>query len=442
MSTEDKKFTKLIENDSCPRSFVLRRGKLMVLSGPDKGRAFIVDRPEITIGSMPDNTVVLSDPTISRNHAALIESSGGYLIKDLSSTNGTFLNGVRIRETYIGFGSVITLGHTQVSFVPCDESVEVYPSANNTFGDVYGQSVKMRTIFAILERVSPSDATIVLEGESGTGKELIARAIHGKSARADKPFVIFDCGSVAQNLIESELFGHEKGAFTGATSSREGVFEQAHGGTVFFDEIGELGIDLQPKLLRALENRQVKRVGGNRTIGVNVRVLAATNRDLSKEVAAGRFREDLFYRISVLRLSLPPLRDRREDVGLITNQLVCKLAGEYGIAAVPKVDPATLEILLSHRWPGNVRELRNVLNRALAMGDRTVIRPEDLMLLSAAESDSKTGDSLSGMSLEEIEKISIRKALQRNQGNKTRAAKDLGIAYSTLFEKMKKYGLQ
>ncbi len=438
---KEKTTRKIRSRNVASHPYYVLRGKLVVVSGPDKGKTLVADRPELTIGCKGDNHLVLSDPTVSRVHAVLLESGGGYLVRDLNSTNGTYLDGVLIREAVLEFGRTITLGETEIKFVPFEEKIEVFPSSRNAFGDVYGESLEMRNIFGILEKVAPTDVTIVLEGETGTGKELLAKAIHANSSRAKAPFVVFDCSSVAENLIESELFGHEKGAFTGATYSRQGVFEIGQGGTLFLDEVGELGLDLQPKLLRVLEAREVKRVGGSRTMNIDVRLIAATHRDLAMEVRERRFREDLFYRLSVLRLRIPPLRERKEDILLVTRQLLSKLSLEYGIFPGPEVAEETLEILNSYDWPGNVRELRNVLSRALAMGRRTVIRPGDLLLSSDSESSDKTMDSLIGRSLEEIEIAAIVQTLKAQHGNKTQTARALGIAYSTLYEKIKKYGI-
>ncbi len=439
---DEKKTRKIAVKEEKSYPFYVLRGKLAVLSGPDKGKSFVIDRPEVTIGSKEDNHVILSDPTVSRYHAVLTESAGHYLIRDLKSTNGTYLDGVLIREAVLEFGRTITLGETQVKFVAFHEKIEVYPSSKNLFGAVYGQSLEMRNIFGILERVAPTDVTVVLEGETGTGKELLARAIHAESPRARGPFVVFDCSSVPENLIESELFGHEKGAFTGATQSRRGLFEMAHGGTLFLDEVGELGLDLQPKLLRVLETREVKRVGGSQTRRIDFRLVAATHRNLAAEVRAGRFREDLFYRLSVLRLRIAPLRERKEDIPLVTEQLLHSLSFEYRITPIPVVARETLEILKSYDWPGNIRELRNVLSRALAMGIRSVIQPGDLLLLPDSESRDKEMDALVGRSLEEIERAAIVQSLKAHRGNKTQTARALGIAYSTLYEKIKKYGVQ
>jgi DNA-binding NtrC family response regulator len=417
----------------------VRRGKFSVLSGPDRGKSLVLDREQLTIGSKKDNNLVLSDPTVSRTHALMTESAGGYIIKDLNSTNGTYLDGVRIKEAILEFGRILRVGETEMRLIPFQKKMEVFPSSSHVFGEVYGQSLGMRQIFGVLEKVASTDVTIILEGETGVGKELLTRAVHERSGRAKGPFVVFDCGAVAENLIESELFGHERGAFTGATQARQGVFELASGGTLFIDEIGELALDLQPKLLRVLETREVRRVGGTMTRHIDFRLVAATHRDLAKDVKKGSFREDLFYRLSVLRLHIPPLRERKEDIPLIVQQLLRNLAKEFRIGSVPTVVPETLDILNSYDWPGNIRELRNVLSRALAIGGRSEIRPGDLLLSTDTVSEADTMDSLVGRSLEEIERAAIVQTLQARHGNKTQTAKALGIAYSTLYEKLKKY---
>src|SRR5690606_26151452 len=240
-----------------------------------------------------------------------------------------------------------------------------------------GASAAMREIFASLEKVSPSDLTVLITGETGTGKELIARGIHNASPRRNRPFVVLDCGSIPKDLIESTLFGHEKGSFTGAVGQHRGCFEQANGGTIFLDEIGELDVSLQPKLLRVLEQREIKRVGGGRTIKVDVRVLAATNRDLRAEVTAGNFREDLYFRLSVVHVELPPLRDRRDDIPALAQHFLREVAGRRGIAM--SIEPAAMHALVMHSWPGNVRELRNVVERAAALCDGPVITRADVV---------------------------------------------------------------
>lgn len=442
MSDPPTQITRLSTRQPEPRTFVVRKAKLKVLSGPDDDQEIVLDGPETSIGTARDNTFVLSDATISRHHAVIQESAGGYLIKDLESTNGTELNNLRIREAYLEFGTTLTLGDTLLKFVPFEERIEVLPSADTRWGNVCAQSVQMRTLFAMLDKMADTSATIILQGETGTGKELFARAIHSKSPRNDQPFAVFDCGSVADNLIESELFGHKKGAFTGAAYDREGVFEHGNNGTVFLDEIGELGLDLQPKLLRVLENREVKRIGENRTVPVNVRVIAATHRDLAQEVKQGRFREDLYYRLSVIKVEIPPLRKRKEDIPLITEQILNDLSREFGMEKPPEISGDLFDILQAYHWPGNVRELRNVLSRAIALGDRTVVRPGHLLLTEQSKTNSTKVTLPEDMSLAEIEKTVILNTLKRLKGNKTRAARTLGIAYSTLFEKLKKHNIR
>ncbi len=421
----------------------LRSGKMVVISGADLQKTFAIGGKEVTIGSQRDNHCVLNDPTVSRHHAVIEETGKGYVLRDLGSTNGTYLNEIRIKEAYLEYGSVIGLGNTRLQFVPLEERVEIPPSEEDYFGDVFGRSLEMRRIFTMLKKISPSDITVTIEGETGTGKELVARGIHSYSQRARGPFVVIDCGSISKNLIESELFGHEKGAFTGATQTHRGAFEVAHGGTIFIDEIGELAPEMQPKLLRVLEQREVRRVGGNEVFKVNVRVIAATNKDLISEVQKGRFREDLFYRISVVRIYLPPLRERGEDVPLLAQQFARELSGPYGGGGDMAVSAEALEILRHYHWPGNVRELKNIITRAMAMGNGKVLRLRDfIMPLSSEErTQAPSLDSLVGRTLEEIEKAAIARTLEVHGGNKSAAARVLGIAYSTLYEKIKKYGL-
>ena len=421
------------------RPLVLKQVRFTVRSGKDEGRETVIQKAHVAIGTLPENDIVLTDPTVSRRHAVVEETPAGWMLKDAGSTNGTFLDGVRVREGYLKAGAAIRLGNTELTFAPAEERFEKLESSADRFGGLIGSSLPMREVFAILERVSPTDITVLLQGETGTGKELAARAIHGSSRRAGGPFVVFDCGAVAPNLIESELFGHEKGAFTDAVKARQGAFELADGGTLFLDEIGELALTLQPKLLRALDQREVRRVGAEQTVRVDVRVVAATNRDLEQEVKAGKFREDLFYRLSAVSVLLPPLRKWGEDIDRIAGHLLEGIAGETG----RKLEGLAAEaagVLASQPWPGNVRELRNVLVRAAALSTGSRIEVRDLFL--APKKKSETLEGLSGKTLEEIEKAAIHATLRAVDNNKTEAAKVLGIAYSTLYEKMKKYGMR
>ncbi|MFW5877294.1 MAG: sigma-54 interaction domain-containing protein [Myxococcota bacterium] len=299
------------------------------------------------------------------------------------------------------------------------------------------RSRRMHEVFDVLARLAPTDVTITLVGETGSGKDVLAHAVHERSHRGAGPFVVFDCGAVAASLAESELFGHERGSFTGAVTSHVGAFERATGGTLFLDEVGEMPLDLQPRLLRALENRTVRRVGGRTERGVDVRVVAATNRDLQAEVEAGRFRRDLYFRLAAALVPVPPLRERHEDLSL----LVSSLLDEVAPGRVRATD-GTLEVLRAHDWPGNVRELRNVLACAAAFVDGTQLEPRHLRFVSrGAQEPTLERLPLGGRALAHIERAAIKQTLAQTGGNKTHAARALGIALSTLYEKLKKYDL-
>src|SRR5580765_1063627 len=294
----------------------------MLQAVDDPGQEWTFDKEEIRLGSMDDNDVVLEDDTVSRYHCKIVQDDQSYSLVDLRSTNGTFINKVRIREAFLKPGSIVSVGQSQLRFNAREEEVEIIPSPSDRCAGLIGGNSRMREIYSIIEKIAPTATTVVIDGETGTGKEVVAQAIHSLSPRARNDLVVFDCGAVPPNLIESELFGHEKGSFTGAVMTRHGLFEQADGGTLFLDELGELPIDLQPKLLRALEQREVRRVGSGKSTKVDVRIIAATNRTLEEEVRAGRFRQDLFYLLSVVRLFLPPLRDRADDIGLLIKHFL------------------------------------------------------------------------------------------------------------------------
>jgi DNA-binding NtrC family response regulator len=292
------------------------------------------------------------------------------LLRDLGSTNGTIVDGYRVREIFLPRKCTIAAGAVTLAFEALGEDVLIELSKSDRFGDALGVSPAMRELFSVLQKVSQKDLTILLEGESGTGKERIAEAIHLESPRKKARFVVFDCAAVPASLMESELFGHEKGAFTGADARRIGRFEEAEGGTLFLDELGELPLELQPKLLRVLERREVRRVGGTQVIPVDVRVVAATNRDLPREVNRGAFREDLYYRLAVLRLRIPPLRERPEDIRLLVEHFVRDAFDgdeRQSQAVVAGISDANWQGLFAHSWPGNVRELRNFIERTIAV---------------------------------------------------------------------------
>src|SRR4051812_37103180 len=304
--------TLVVENRT---TLKVRKCRLTVTGGPDQNREVVSDKERIRCGAHSTNDLVLAeDRTASRHHFEVQYTERGYLLIDLNSTNGTFLDSRRIERAYLSTGSQIRAGSSTLEFKPIDEEVTIEPDSDGQLEGMVGQSPKMRQIFGLIKKIAPMDVSVVIQGETGTGKELVARAIHELSPRKKGPLVVLDCGAIPPNLIESELFGHEKGSFTGAISARPGAFERANGGTIFLDELGELRFDLQPKLLRVLENREVRRVGGNEVQEIDVRVIAATNRDLVKEIQTGNFREDLYFRLSVINIQLPPLRQRREDI--------------------------------------------------------------------------------------------------------------------------------
>ena len=367
-------------SDALSTAVTLRRCKLMRLSHDGSVAEYIFDQSTVTLGAADDNDLLLDDDKISHEHARIFQDGEDWLITDVGSTNGTFVNHVRIRTAYLKSGCTILLGSTQLRFSVLNQRVEITPSQRESLGPIVGKSEQMRRVFGVVEKIAPTGVTVVLEGETGTGKEVVARTIHQYSTRANNTFIVFDCGAVQQNLIESELFGHEKGSFTGALNARQGLFEMAHGGTLLLDEIGELALDLQPKLLRALEQREIRRVGGNRPIKIDVRVIAATNRDLSEEVKAGRFREDLYYRLSVVGMTLPPMRERREDIPLLVRHILKN--GRFNktgdVQRVKGIATEALAALMRYDWPGNVRELTNVVERACSFADGEFVQHEDL----------------------------------------------------------------
>jgi transcriptional regulator with PAS, ATPase and Fis domain len=345
----------------------VHRLRLLVTSGNDAGTVKDSPGQRMVIGTHESCDLVLRDPTVSRFHCELVLAGDRPKVHDLGSRNGTTVDGVSVVEAFVCGGSVLTLGRTQLQLAIPGDLVPVPLSEHEGFGIMVGRSVAMRRTFARLESAAASESTLLLEGETGTGKEAAAESVHRESARADGPFIIVDCGAVPRELLESELFGHERGAFTGATDARVGAFEAAHGGTLFLDEIGELAPELQPKLLRALERREVKRVGANRFKRVDVRVIAATNRSLRTAVNEHSFRSDLYYRLAVLEVVLPPLRDRREDLPLLVDNLLHLLGAADRPEAQLVLREDTLAELARHHWPGNVRELRNYVERSLAL---------------------------------------------------------------------------
>jgi transcriptional regulator with GAF, ATPase, and Fis domain len=294
---------------------------LVVVSGRARGQRVPVG-DVLRVGKSSDNDLVLPDDTVSRHHCELVRTARGLLVRDLGSTNQTRIGRSRVTEATLEPGATLTVGDVELVLRADARRAPLMPSDTIQFGDVIGPSLAMRSIFGVLERIAPTDATVLLEGETGTGKDLIARAIHTASSRKSQPFVVVDCGAVSYSLIESELFGHERGAFTGAVASRAGAFETAGRGTIFLDEVGELPIDVQPKLLRVLESGEFRRVGSNRAQRSEARIVAATKRNLKDEVERGKFREDLYFRLAVVPIAVPPLRSRLEDIGTLVDNFL------------------------------------------------------------------------------------------------------------------------
>lgn len=432
------------------------RLRLEVRSGPDAGKAITVDRDVVVVGKRPDCDLVLEDPTISRRHLRIRRVDGAWLLTDLESTNGTRVGGVRVQEARIDAGTVFKAGQVEIAFVPAREDIDVVPWEEDRFGPLIGRSTAMRSLFGLLARVAPTDATVLLQGETGTGKGAVARAIHQASRRADRSYMVVDCGSVQRQLVESELFGHEKGAFSGAYEQRIGAFETADQGTIFIDELAELELDLQPKLLRVLDAREVRRIGGSKPLPVDLRVIAATRRDLEREVERGAFREDLFFRLSVVTVTIPPLRERAEDIPLLAEHFLAQASQSRGVP-VPRLDARTLDHLTSHDWPGNVRELRNTIERAVLL---SAVRPGSALLVDGLSEPSAGGGPTSGARepaeafdpslsfqqqkeryIEAREKAYVRWILDQHDGNVSAAARAAKMDRKYLHRLAKKHEL-
>jgi transcriptional regulator with PAS, ATPase and Fis domain len=407
---------------------------LVVAPGTSDERRIEIGSTPLTIGSDADARVCVNDAHVSRRHAEVARVDATVVVRDLESRNGTYVDGIAVKEAILHDRAVIRIGATTIVFETQAQAIGT--TGPKRMGDAIGSSPEMQQVFEVLERLAPSDLTITLLGETGVGKDVLARGVHAASERSAAPFVVFDCGAATPTLIETALFGHEKGAFTGATAAVAGAFERAHGGTLFFDEIGELSLDLQPKLLRALEQRKIQRVGSTVEIPVDVRILAATNRDLEVEVAEGRFRQDLFFRLAAAVVSVPPLRARLADLPELVDAILVAEGRRL------RVTQDTLDAFTSYEWPGNVRELRNVLSAAAAMADADLLEPRHLLFFKQKRRDATLADApLAGRTLESIERAAIVQTLKGAAGNKTKTAKALGIAASTLYEKMRRYGI-
>jgi transcriptional regulator with GAF, ATPase, and Fis domain len=410
--------------------------RLTVTEGPDRGKSLVLDGTQplpAYVGQGPSCALRLADRTVSRRHAAFDMVDRRLRLTDAGSRNGTSVDGLAVVDVYLRGGETIRLGESALRIDVTDPATSVPVSACTGFGRLVGASTEMRRMYPVCERLAAVDVPVLIEGETGTGKEVLAESLHQQGPRAEGPFVVFDCAAVTPSLVESDLFGHERGAFTGAVGTRRGVFELAHGGTLLIDEIGELSPELQPKLLRAIERSEVRRVGADRPVRVDVRILSATRRDLDREVQAGRFRDDLYHRLAVARVELPPLRRRRGDLPL----LAAHLCEELGASRKALPDDLLLR-WEDYGWPGNVRELRNAVARWLALGDEAESRRRGSPMPGAAAGGDDVvarviADRLPYVHararvLEDFERRYVERVLEEHGGNVARAAAASGIA--------------
>ncbi len=429
----------LLRLDRASGTLKERKYQVAIVGGPGTGTTRAIEG-SLTIGSHPDAGLSLADTTVSRYHVELTARPDGVGVRDLESTNGTYLGGTRVTEVIVEDQATLSVGKTtlKVSMIEADLGK---PAAQATFGPALGASASMKQLFGILDKVSPTDSTVLLLGETGTGKEVMARAIHLKSKRTNRPFVVVDCGSVAPTLIESELFGHVRGSFTGAIADRNGAFLEADGGTIFLDEIGELPLELQPKLLRVLEAGTVRRVGEDKHRRVDVRIVAATHRDLEAEVAAGRFRRDLYYRLAVVLVSVPPLRDRLDDLPLLTAHFVKSMG--RGDFELPR---SLMARFAAYHWPGNVRELRNLVERSLAGADVDPLPQESQSGARALSASDAITDlpfkEAKERLVESFTKEYLVTLLEKCNGNISQMAREAGIARNYVHRLVSKYGLK
>jgi DNA-binding NtrC family response regulator len=423
--------------------------RITATAGPGAGALLVMTQTLASAGRHATNDLVIDDPSVSGAHLELSRRVGGVRIRDVGSTNGTWLGPHRVVDVELAPGAEITIGRTTLRFDSAGDARAVDPSPRESFGGLVGRSIAMRELFATLERIASTELSIVIHGETGTGKEEVARAVHASSKRRDRPLVVIDATSLPETLAESLLFGHERGAFTGATERREGFFEAANGGTVFIDEVGELSGALQAKFLRVLERHEIVRVGGHQPVKVDVRIVAATHRDLRNEIDGRRFRDDLYFRLAQIRVRLPPLRDRLEDLDILCQRLLEGIA--EGDTRRVAVDPEALAHLATLSWPGNVRELRNVLARAVALMSGDVVRRSDV----AGEGDGFRGTreertvlDVAGLfaeakqrAIERFESAYLAALMRRTEGNLSRASRESGVVRHHLRELLRKRGL-
>ena len=415
--------------------------RLVVSAGPDRGKSLLLRRGRYSVGKAPDCDLVMTDAAVSRRHLVFKVLDDGVEVLDVGSKNGSFFQGARFRQLILGAGAVLSIGASQLVMADAGRRATDPPASEaHRFGMLLGGSLVMRRLFALLARVAQNDGPVLIEGETGTGKEVCAESLHAAGPRARGPFVVCDLSGLPGPLLESELFGHLRGAFPGADRDHRGAFATAAGGTLFIDDIGELGLEAQPRLLRALERREYKPIGASDYLPLDARVIASTNRDLWEECKAHRFRADLYHRLAVLRVRIPPLRDRTEDIPLFARELLG-----------PRAQALTSDawsLLAAHSWPGNVRELRNILTqatslvpegRALGASELGLSRSEPAAGLEWAEGSDFHGTKRQIIS--SWERTFLVDLMQRAGGNVARAAKQAGIDRPYLYRLLRKHGL-
>ncbi len=411
--------------------------RLVVLEGADVGRKVELERGTLIVGKSSSADLRLTDAAASGRHASFEIVDDGVRVVDLASTNGTHYLGEPVPEAIVKPGAVITIGRSRIAVLSREPEAGPGYSARSGYGGLVGDSPAMRQLYALLERLEPTEYSVLIEGETGSGKEVVARAVHEASPRRAGPFVVFDCGAVSRDVVASELFGHTRGAFTGASASRLGVFEAANGGTVFLDEIGELPLELQPKLLRVLEEGELRVVGSNDVRRVDVRVIAATNRSLEQEVQAKRFREDLYFRLNVVRVPVPPLRKRREDIPMLVRHLVRGLGGDELVASA-----STLELFTSaYDWPGNVRELRNTIAHIMSLGTAPRVLERPASVEAPTPAIDEPFNQAKRRLVEAFERDYFAAQLRAHEGNIARAARASGVDRAYFKRLLRRHGL-
>jgi len=441
ITSPDGATTEVVRAEGRPHALV-RRFRLLVVAGPNTNLDMTSAGERAVIGTHEASDLVLTDRTVSRFHCEIVLSEGSATIRDLGSRNGTLVDGVSVLQAFLRSGATLTLGRSQIRFDLGTDHAKIPLSEHEQFGLMVGRSLPMRAAFALLEKAAASEVTVLIEGETGTGKEAAAESIHRESARREGPFVVVDCGAIPADLLESELFGHERGAFTGAVAARQGAFEAASGGTIFLDEVGELAADLQPKLLRALERHEVKRVGGNKYVPCDVRVVAATNRNLRSEVNARKFRSDLYYRLAVLEVRLPPLRERTEDVPILTEHLLKSMSASERPEAALVRTREFLADLARHPWPGNVRELRNYLERCLTLHEQTPLAADPAAAGPAPFDSTQPLRVARDAWTRAFERRYLEEVLRRHGDNVTAAARAAGVDRIYFYRLLWRHGLR